>query len=171
MKRLSLLLLALLALAGGIQRASAIVVTQPASLQVLGVCHAYKTGAQSLSAATWQAFVYESELVDTAGSHSTSSNQERFTAPSGTTHARCSFLVLNDAADWKIYVGGSYLTGYLWRSTGTRQTIDTTFPISGGSYFEFRGYRTAGAAISISSATDEGGTAYYNHATIEWLRM
>lgn len=142
---------------------------------IKGICHAYKTSAQTIGAASWDAILYNAELLDTGTIHDTSTNTGRFVAPTGTTHALVEVEVNAGAgvpADYKIYVDGAYLTGYAKRSNGSaRQTLTFAFPIAAASYFELRNYLTAGAALSISTTLDDGTTVYHYHVRVTFVAM
>ena len=113
-------------------------------------CVAYKTTTQTISTDTLTAITFDSELFDTDGFHSTSSNTSRFTIPSGKDGKYNFGINFTDIGNGQagsivtlaVYKNGSLITSYQTfynKGTNDYAAWSNSYVVTGvaGDYFEF----------------------------------
>jgi len=128
-------------------------------------CALYKSGNQSVANATDTIVTFDSELFDTDGYHSTSTNTSRITIPTGKGgyYTFCVYVVWPDGS-WAISNAALKKNGVALKSdwlnvgSGTYNTqgYTTIVSASAGDYFEIIVYHNKGSSNNILG--DNNGT-------------
>lgn len=126
---------------------------------------AYNSTTQSIPNATPTALTLDSEIFDTSGIHSTSSNTSRFTVPAGGDgyYAAVGNVVLGLSGgfvSFRWYKNGAVIPGSentIPNSASTllaMQTVQAAIYLVAGDYLEMYMYQTSGSTLAIGSATN-----------------
>lgn len=130
----------------------------------------YQAATQSLTNGTETAITMDTEVFDTDGFHSTSSNTSRMTIPSGKAGK---YLLVASIG----YVGNATGTRSLvWRKNGSYQsyldnnpgntgtftmTASTIYDLAVGDYVELGGYQTSGGNLNVMGTASGNGNVTY----------
>lgn len=137
------------------------------ALKVPAMCRVYKSSSQSISNTTWTAITFNAERYDTAAMHSTVTNTDRITIPSGWSGVyelvfQCDFATSGSGADriGAINVNGaSDLVRCRYPPQATfahRIHVATSAYLTAGDYVTARVYQSSGGALTINATASSG---------------
>jgi hypothetical protein len=137
-------------------------------------CSVYKSANQSISTATSTAITFDTELKDTDGFHSTSSNTSRMTIPSG----KAGFYLVTGQVNYasnasgvragELRKNGSFVTyAYISAPTNgdwTSGCVSHIIELAVADYVELFAYQTSGGSLNVN-----GGDTYGANFQIQYL--
>ncbi|MEU1800909.1 hypothetical protein [Streptomyces sp. NPDC019937] len=123
----------------------------------------YQNSAQSISNGTFTSITIDTEVIDSDGGHSTSTNTSRYTCQVAGTYAVggsvCFPANSTGSRGVRLAVNGSSVQGVAslipaatGNSCGTQ--VATILSLSVGDYVEIQGYQTSGGALNTATASD-----------------
>jgi hypothetical protein len=140
----------------------------PASGSTFSGCSLSQSSGQSISNTTQTDLTFDTETFDTDGYHSTSSNTNRITIPTGKSGyflvtARTAFGANTSGTriNWLIKNGSTYLsTVYVGAAVADNTSVVTSAIVSlvATDYITINAYQTSGS--TLTTATDQGKTNF-----------
>ena len=125
-------------------------------------CHLGGTGAQSISDSTDTTLTWDSETYDTDAFHSTSSNTNRITIPSGldgvylvVLSVRFAASATGDRRAWVENSAGTVLARVMARATAasfTQLNLSFMWEAAAADYFSARVYQSSGGALDVDKS-------------------
>lgn len=121
-------------------------------------CRVYNSGNQSISNATWTALTFDSEVYDTDGMHSTSTNTSRLTCVTAgkyLVHAAVTFAANATGSRWAaIKKNGSFYANESRPNAGSGSTvvfhIDLLVDLAVNNYVELFVLQTSGGNLDVN---------------------
>ena len=142
--------------------------TPAASTPTFSGCSVRQSSGQSISNTTQTDLTFDTEDFDTDGYHSTATNTNRITIPTGKSgyflvSARTAFGANTSGTriNWLIKNGATYLsTVYVGAAVADNTSVVTSAIISlvAGDYIAINAYQTSGS--TLTTATDQGKTNF-----------
>jgi hypothetical protein len=126
-------------------------------------CTLYKSANQAIPNDTWDTITFDSELFDTDGFHSTSSNTSRITIPSGKAGK---YLIIGNwvwdaiSTQYETYLGLNGSLSYMGPQTGASSGKPTSsakswiLNLAVGDYLELRALHKYGSNVNILGTDD-----------------
>jgi hypothetical protein len=124
-------------------------------------CRVYNSGSQSISNATWTALTFDSEVYDTDGMHSTSTNTNRVTCVTAGKYLVWGYVTFDANATGNRYAAikknGTFYVIEMRSNFGSGSTtvlhVDLLIDLAEGDYVELFARQESGGSLNVNGGS------------------